>query len=114
VTPLRKSPKERIVSVGGEVIEETAERIDRLALDSHGRYDPSLSRPAASSLEGVYAELLFDRCTGEDWQERAARLIDEFKARGGSIDKLMIAYRDKYQKPGDRGFRFLEGLVLRH
>ncbi|MEO6842657.1 MAG: hypothetical protein ABI192_18070 [Bradyrhizobium sp.] len=108
VTPLRKSPKERITSVGGEVIEETAERIDRSDLDSYGRYDPSLSRPAATSLEGLYAELLFDRCIGKDWETQALSLLDEFKARGGSIDELMVAYRDRYQQPGDRGFHILE------
>lgn len=39
VVPERKSPLNRIKSIGGEAILETAERIDRKALDHHGRYE---------------------------------------------------------------------------
>jgi hypothetical protein len=60
------------------------------------------------------ADLLRIRCANEHWQSGAALLIDEFKNGGGSIDELMLVYRDRYAEPGDRGFRFLEQVILDH
>jgi len=43
VVPIRKSPMERIKMIGGEPLEETAERIQPSALDQFGRYEAAAS-----------------------------------------------------------------------
>jgi hypothetical protein len=59
------------------------------------------------------ADLLNIRCASENWQTGAAILIGEFKNGGGSMDELMLVYRDRYAEPDDRGLLYLEQVIQR-
>jgi hypothetical protein len=47
----RKCPRERIRSIGGEIIAESAEQIDPNDLDDHGCYDPSLTADGTAATD---------------------------------------------------------------
>lgn len=44
-SPARKSPRERILAVAGEIIPRTNEMVDENDLDDQGRYDPNRKKP---------------------------------------------------------------------
>jgi len=51
----------------------------------------------------------FEHCANENWQSGAAVLIGEFSNGGGSIDELVLVYRDRYVEPGTAGCATREG-----
>jgi hypothetical protein len=94
VMPKRKSPRERIRSIGGEVITETAERIDPNDLDDHGRYDPSLTEDgtAADGLRLVYDLLSPWAVSGKDAFPRS-QFMDDQVARQ-KADEILSALKN--------------------
>jgi hypothetical protein len=67
IVPERKSPLERIKSIGGEALIDTAERVDESALDAHGRYSVKARNTVTNTGWSARANEIARRHGLENW-----------------------------------------------